>query len=305
MIRVRVPATTANLGPGFDSFGLALSLYAEITFGELPEGSASRFSGIDAPYCNDENLAVRAYNLTLSALGISPKPLFLSINSDVPIARGLGSSASLIVAGVVAANAQHGCKLSPKQLLAIATSIEGHPDNVAPALFGGLTVSIMTGIAADPGTCHPLSSSCPVSPEWKFCVLIPDFELSTKKARGVLPKEVPFSSAVFNTSRSAMLLRALETGDPELLSASLDDRLHQPFRKALIPGYEELEKLALACGAAGFCISGAGPTLLAVFQAPEFPARLEAAVPGLKLQSKWRILALGVDRSGAQWEQTE
>lgn len=192
MITVQVPATTANLGPGFDCFGMALTLYGRFTFEELPAGLC--FEGVPEAFCNADNLAVRAYFSALKAINLPQAGLFLRIASDIPVSHGLGSSASLIAAGIFAANAAHGSPLSKQQMLTLATALEGHPDNVAPALLGGLTVSMMTDRQA-------IAVPCPVSERIHVCALVPDFELSTHRARAVLPQSVPFADAVFNVSR--------------------------------------------------------------------------------------------------------
>jgi homoserine kinase len=288
MITVRVPATTANLGPGFDCFGMALTLYGYFTFEELPTGL--QFENVPEEFCNADNLAVQAYFSALTAMKLQKTGLYLRIESDIPVSRGLGSSASLIAAGIYAANAAHGCPLSDQEMLTLAAKLEGHPDNVAPALFGGLTVSIM-----EDG--RVLTVPCPVSEKIRVCALVPDFELSTHRARAVLPQNVAFGDAVFNVSHAAATLRALETGDCKLLAAALKDRLHQPYRQSLIAEYDDVHTLADACGAAAVCISGAGPTILCLHENADFGSRMEKAV--LSLQHGWRVLPLQVDHEGA------
>lgn len=289
MITVQVPATTANLGPGFDCFGMALTLYGRFTFEELPAGL--RFEGVPEAFCNADNRAVRAYFSALKAMNLPQAGLFLRIASDIPVSHGLGSSASLIAAGIFAANAAHGSPFSQQQMLTLATVLEGHPDNVAPALLGGLTVSMMTDGQA-------IAVPCPVSERIHVCALVPDFELSTHRARAVLPQSVPFADAVFNVSRAAATLRALETGDCGLLSIALDDRLHQPYRQELIAEYAPVRALALSCGAAAVCISGAGPTILCLHAQADFAARMTQAVSAL--HHNWRVLPLRVDPQGAR-----
>ena len=194
------------------------------------------------------------------------------------------------MAGVVAANEIHGRPLSARALLRLVTELEGHPDNVAPALLGGLTASMMRDGQV-------VSMRSPVAPSVRFCALIPDFGLSTKRAREALPGELPFRDAVFNVSRAVVLLKALEAGDFEAISAAMDDRLHQPYRAELIDEYEDVRACALRSGAAAFCISGAGPTLLSVYRDGGFPARMAEAVGALR--NRWRVLPLEVDAAGA------
>ena len=288
MITVRVPATSANLGPGFDCMGIALGLYGYLTFEERESGLT--FENVDPRYCTEDNLAVRAYRKTIDKLGLPQPGLFVRIGSEIPVSRGLGSSASLIVGGIAAANAAHGDRLSRAEMLTLATELEGHPDNVAPALAGGLTVSLTErdGVYSMP---------CAVAENVRFCVLVPDFELETRKARAVLPKEVPFADACFNVSRAAVLLKALEAGDPAGIGAAMRDRLHQPYREALIDGYAEMRSLAFECGAAAFCLSGAGPTLLCVYVDEVFGERMREAMSALN--KGWRVLTPDVDRTGA------
>lgn len=288
-MKVRVPASSANLGPGFDCFGMAWQLYNELDF-ELG-GEGLSVSGCDYRYANEDNWAYVAYKAVLERCGLSPSGLHIHFaQSDIPIGRGLGSSSALLVAGVMAANELHGLGLSKKELLDVATVLEGHPDNVAPALYGGLSASAM--VAG-----KPVTVSYPVSERLHFTALIPPFELSTLEARRVLPHQVPRADAVFNVSRAALLLNALGSGDVELLRVSMDDRLHQPYRIPLIPGYDITRGLAHSCGAAATCISGAGPTLLCVSDREDFAGKVRESarfpLPDL------RVLPLEVDRRGA------
>ncbi len=288
MIFVRVPATSANLGPGFDCFGLALNLYGRFGFEETAEGLS--FENVEEKYQNADNLAVRAYFRVLDELGMPRRGLRVRIDSDIPPCRGLGSSASLIAAGLTAANAAHGSMLDGAVLLRLATEIEGHPDNVAPALRGGLTASIMDGDSV-------LAMRCTLSEKLRFMALIPDFKLSTQRARAVLPKQVPLADAVFNASRTAVLLRALETGDMRAVAAAMDDRLHQPYRASLIDEYEAVRALALRSGATAVCISGAGPTMMCVYADDEFNAAMTRGLQDMR--NRWRALPLLPDMQGA------
>ena len=289
---VRVPATSANLGPGFDVLGIALSLYNTFEFDRLPSGL--EITGCDAVYANEENLTVRAWREVERRIGAAPSGIRLRISADVPVARGLGSSAALLAAGVKAANHIYGEPLSDGELLNILTEMEGHPDNVAPALLGGLRASMMT----DQGV---FCTEYPVHPELRFCALIPNFETMTHEARAVLPEKVPFRDAVYDLSRFALLLRALETGDRSTLYAAMDDRLHQPYRKPLMREYDQVRAKALDNGAAAFCISGSGSTLLAVVRADEaedFTERMERSLSDSGCG--WKAVALNVDRQGAK-----
>ncbi|MBQ3211298.1 MAG: homoserine kinase [Oscillospiraceae bacterium] len=289
-MKIRVPASSANLGPGFDCFGIAWQLYNELEFELCEEGL--HITGCDDRFLNEDNLAYAAYRLVLERCGVEPAGLRINFASTrIPISRGLGASSALLAAGVIAANELHGLKLSKKELLEMAATLEGHPDNVVPAFCGGLSASAM--VAG-----KPVTVPYPVSDKLYFTALIPPFELSTEEARRVLPQYVPREDAVFNVSRAALLLNALGSGDTELLRLAMDDRLHQPYRIPLVRGYDIARGLAYKCGAAALCISGAGPTILCVSDSPDFVERMTEAsafpLPGL------RILPLEVDNIGAK-----
>ena len=288
-VLVRIPATSANLGPGFDSLGVALSVYNTMGFTLSDKLS---FSGCAPIYRNERNLAYRAFRDSFLYAGRECPAVHIDFKTtEIPVSRGLGSSAALLVGGAVAANALMGNPLSRAELLAVTNKIEGHPDNLSPAIFGGLTASMMeNGV--------PYTAVCPISDKIGFYVFIPDFETSTHAARRVLPKTVPHKDAVYNLSHAAVLLRALETGDEALLTASLSDKLHVPYRKHLFPEYDAVEAAARNAGAAAFTISGSGSTLIAVTVGRTMDtARLEAALAALT--HKWRCLPLKVDREGA------
>ena len=289
-MKFRIPASSANLGPGFDCFGIAWQCYNEIEF--IPREEGLVVSGCEEKYCNEDNLAYKAYRAFMAWAGQRESGLEIRFGrTDIPVSRGMGSSAALIVGGVVAANAIHGLELSGSELLAIATSVEGHPDNIAPALFGGFTVSAMDGIAA-------ITTHFPISEKLFFTLLIPDFELSTELARSVLPVNVSRQDAIFNISRSALLIKALERGDRQLMRIALEDKLHQPYRTKLINGYDSAEAAAKKLDAMGICISGAGSTLLCIADRPEFSAEMEKelkeSLPG------WKVLGVKPDLQGVK-----
>lgn len=287
-ITVRVPATTANIGPGFDSMGCALALYNYITCEVLPAGKLV-ITGCPKPYQNEENLAVQGYRAVLSRLGLPNEGLSLNIRAEIPVCRGLGSSAALIAGGAAAANLLHGSPLPPAELLEVTNEIEGHPDNLAPAIYGGLTASLV-----EDG--KPRTVKLPLSPTLRWVAAIPDFELSTHLARAVLPKEVAFVDAVYNASHVAVLVGALGRGDRELIAMALRDRVHQPYREKLIPEYNKVKTAAEQCGAIAFCISGAGPTLLALTDEASFAAQF--AEKCKRLEHRWNIMELAVDTEG-------
>ena len=288
-VTVRVPATTANLGPGFDSFGLALTLYNDISLEETESGL--EFIGCPADYANEDNLIFVAYKAAMDAMGIPVKGLKVTIDSNIPISRGLGSSAALLTAGAMGANALHGSPLSLQQVLEVTNPIEGHPDNLAPAIFGGLTASMMVGK-------QPITVPCTLHPDWKFLALVPDFPLSTSAARGVLPANYSRADAVYNVGRGALVIKALELGDEKLLAMAMDDKIHQPYRRKLIADYDAIESIVQQHGAA-FALSGAGPTLLCVTRNDNLADILREALPA-QTQANWTVLSLEAEHKGVQ-----
>lgn len=258
MIRVQIPATTANLGPGFDCLGMALELYNVVELIPAPRGLSIEVAGegaADIPR-DDRNLVYQAAQRVFSQLDCAPPGLKLRLNNQIPVARGLGSSTSAIVGGVIAANLLGGGKLSVKEIISLASMIEGHPDNVAPAVLGGVVVSVQ----AD-GEIKYLKFQPP--PVLKGVVAVPDFPLATKASRDVLPAQVSFQDASFNVGRVALLVAALQQGDLSLLGVAMEDRLHQSFRSSLVPGFKKVLAAAKLAGARGVTLSGAGPAVIA------------------------------------------
>lgn len=260
-IQVEVPATSANLGPGFDCLGIALSLVNTLEL-RLSERDELLVSGEGASQLtgHSTSLAHRAARAVWDELELGPTGFALSMNNAIPFARGLGSSSAAIVAGLFAANewarAFKGAALSQSHLLNLATRIEGHPDNVAPALLGGVCVCA----TREDGEVFCVSSTPAFVP--RFVVWIPEVELSTEKARGALPTSYSRADCVFNISRSSLLVAALAQGDEESLAEALRDRIHQDYRASLVPGWDQLGKVARDLGAIGVTLSGAGPTIL-------------------------------------------
>ena len=258
-VTVRVPGTTANCGPGFDAVGIACSIYNEIKLTLLP-GRSNQIEiigqGKGQIPCDERNIAVQAVKRVFEQLGQPVQAVRLTLINNIPLARGLGSSAAAIVGGLVAANAATGSTLSPQQLLDLASEMEGHPDNVAPALLGGICLSVM----------HPSGTKTltfPSPDKLQLVVAVPDFTLSTKISRRVLPRTVFMKDAVFNISRTALLVGALARGELSYLAYALEDKIHQPYRQKLIPGMEDAFAAAKESGALGATISGAGPALMA------------------------------------------
>ncbi len=291
---VKVPATTANMGPGFDCFGCAFTMYNTLTFEEIESGY--EFVGFDPKYANEDNLAVQGYEAVVRHLGLKPVGVRISIDVDIPICRGLGSSSSLLAAAAIAANVLHGNKLTRKELLDICTEYEGHPDNLAPALFGGMTASMMIDG-------HPVTVHYAINPKIRFVALIPDFEFPTSVARSVLPNSLPYQDAVFNVSHGAILLKALENGDEELISLAMADRFHEPYRKPMIEGSDIAEQTAKECGALAFMLSGAGPTFMCLTIDPDFETRVRKKMA--KRLPNWTVRGLLVDYIGATYKDAE
>ncbi len=264
-VTLAVPASTSNLGPGFDTLGLALDLCNEVTLrvGRIGDTSGvDRISGAgaDSLATDESNLVLRAAAALYRRLGQTPPPLRATLHNRIPLARGLGSSGAAAIGGLMAANILTGEHLDHADLLALATDLEGHPDNVAPALMGGLVISAL----ADSHDGRRILTHWLPPPPAAIALCIPDQPLATEAARRVLPQRVPLGTAVHNLSRVALLVAALATGDYTHLRQAMDDRLHQPPRATIFPPLAPVMAAALAAGAAGACLSGAGSTLLAI-----------------------------------------
>ncbi len=257
-VHVRVPATSANLGPGFDALGLALTLHNEVVAAEADRVSVKiEGEGAERLARDGGNVVARGVKLAYEAVGRAFTGCELECVNRIPTSRGLGSSAAAWVGGLVAGNALLGSPLSREALLGLAARAEGHPDNVAAAIFGGLTVSCGTpeGVTA---------VTVPVTRSLSWVVLVPEVTSATAEARALLPRSVPREDAVFNVQRVALLLAALQAALPAALSVALEDRLHQPYRLKLFPWMPAVATAARAAGALGCVLSGAGPSLLAV-----------------------------------------
>jgi homoserine kinase len=259
-VRVQVPATTANLGPGFDTLGMALNLYAWIEMGAARETKirlmGEQIEGIPA---DKSNLVYLVAQEVMSAAGVHMPELEITMCSDIPLTRGLGSSAAAIVGGMVAANALIGSPLTKEQIFQMATRREKHPDNVGAALFGGIVVTAWDGEAAQ-------VLKIPPHENLEVLAVIPDYQLETKKARGILPQQVPLKDAVYNISRSSLLVASLCSGELGMIRHAMKDVLHQPYRAELIPGMKQILAEAVHHGALGVALSGGGPTLLALVE---------------------------------------
>ncbi len=270
-VSVKVPASSANIGPGFDCLGIALPIYNTITIEEtvLP-GTGIEINIMSEEENIDEmvfdkiprdktNLVYKAVEMLYNSIGQEPSELKINIQTGIPIARGLGSSSSIIVGGLLAANKLLGDPADETALLAIATEVEGHPDNVAPAILGGLVLSSQE----DDGSVSYFKMNWPE--DWDLTVCIPDFELSTEISRSVLPKEVSMADANFNAKHLAMLIQAINTQDHKLMKLALQDKLHQPYREKLVPGMKDImDAFKHEDGVLGCVLSGAGPSILVI-----------------------------------------
>lgn len=284
MVTVRVPASSANLGPGFDCLGVALNLHLQCQGQALPPGQL-RITGCPEKYQGPDNLIHRAFQHTLRQLKKPPMGVALHIESAIPLARGLGSSAAAAACGVALACALSGMPANKDFVFEHTASLEGHPDNAAAAVYGGLRAAMQDAMGTP-------SVALKLHPAWRFTALVPPFELSTQAARAALPSAIPHADGVFNVGRALLLTKALETGDPDLLSRTLEDRLHQPFRLKLIEGGQRVWQAAEQAGACVY-LSGAGPTLMCLYQ----DAALHAALAKLPPKG-WQALPLEADLQG-------
>jgi homoserine kinase len=292
-VRVRVPATSANLGPGFDALGVALSVYNRF---EAEESDRLELSGCEEAFRGADNLFVQGYRRGIEALGSRFRGLRVRFDADIPVARGLGSSSACIVGGILAADALHGGRMGKAAILDLAAAIEGHPDNVAPAILGGFAAAVL-----EEGRVRAVRGA--IGGDIVFNALVPPFKLETAKARAVLPKYLPFKDAVFNVGHAALAAAAFATHDFDALGAACKDRLHEDYRAPFIPGFRGIVDAARGAGAIAVYLSGAGPTIMAISRAgeTEFAAAIAPALEGRE-GGRWRLVALMADDAGAVLE---
>jgi len=308
-VAVRVPATSANLGPGYDAVGLALGLYDAVEARIIPDGVAIEVSGAGeaTAAAGEDHLVIRAMRAAFGAAGGQPPGIGLRCVNAIPQGYGLGSSAGAIVAGLLAARAlaagaarracaqragpgRDGPGLTDTELLQLATQLEGHPDNVAACLAGGLTIAWTSDRGAEAARLTPVAGLTPV-----LCV--PEIPLSTAHARGLLPAAVPHADAVANSARAALLIAAL-TSDPALLMAGTEDYLHQPYRAPAAPATADLVGRLRAAGIPAV-VSGAGPSVLALTVAGLHPGPEAVRPIADGTGTAWQVRVLKVDRDGA------
>ncbi|MFA5852489.1 MAG: homoserine kinase [Spirochaetales bacterium] len=316
MLRIHVPATSANIGPGFDSLGVALSLGNDFL---VEQAERTSVSGCEEKYSGPDNLFLRAMRHASDLLGLRTPGVALRIDARIPLARGLGSSAAMIVGGIAAAvlldeRRGEGLPLASGErhfILDAAATMEGHPDNVAPAIFGGFCVSIEAEAPREEnstraGNSAPriLCSRSSIDPDWGFHALIPPFELPTREARAALPATLPRADAVYNLGRAALVALAFEKKDAAMLGAACGDKLHQPYRKGLIPGYDAVTEACRDAGAVAIWLSGAGPTILALTVGNMAAERFSIAIAPVlasRPEGPWRQETLRADQDGLTW----
>ncbi len=294
MIRIQVPATSANLGSGFDSLGVALTLYNQVWMEESDTLEISSKDDVKIP-TDESNLIYWSAQRLYAECGKTLPGLKIIQENNIPMTRGLGSSSACIVAGLIGANRFLGNPLSRSDIETLAVKIEGHPDNTTPAITGGLVTSAMDG-----GRIY--SVTVPVADNIRFAVFVPPFELKTETARGALPDKYSRNDAVFNLSRSALMTSALFSGSLENLRVAVQDRLHQPYRKKFIDGYDTVFRLSYELGSYGTCVSGAGPSILSIVDAEGAAVFEQYAISSLEEKgiTGWRMLTLLPDSDGAK-----
>jgi len=293
MIKITSKATSANLGPGFDCMGICLDLANTLIFEEYDD--AIIVNNYADTMKNRQNLIVSSFYKAAEVIGYSPKGLKLSVKTSVPLSRGLGSSATCITAGVLGAYLLAGESVSLNEIFQISAMIEGHPDNVSPNIFGGMTLSY----TKDDGSYSYIKFD--VDPKYRFVAMIPDFRLSTEKSRQVLPESYSRQDAVFNVSRNAMLIEALQKGNNELLKDALHDKIHQPYRKSLIKNYDEITSMLMENGAIGSYLSGAGPTIMGIVDNEKAYRNISSALRDSEYSRGWNCEMLTIDNDGIMW----
>ncbi len=293
MIRLRVPASSANMGAGFDTLGVALGLYSHIEIEEISSGVeiVNRNSQSFVPR-DKNNLIYRAMIYLFENVGYTPKGYRIVQNSRIPMTRGLGSSSACIIGGMLAGNIISGRKLSYGEIIHLAAKMEGHPDNVGPALYGGFCVSLTD----DSKT---IIKSAKIDRNIKFAVIIPDYFVATKKSRGVLPSRVDFRDAVYNIGHASMFQAAMLSGDMAALRMGVKDALHQQYRKSYVDGMEEIFEKTYKLGSHATYLSGSGPTILSVLDGNYYEFRNGMSRYFRENSLEWKCMILPIDNVGA------
>ncbi|MCL2199669.1 MAG: homoserine kinase [Defluviitaleaceae bacterium] len=296
MLKIKVPATTANMGAGFDCLGMALDLYNEITVEESEVFSIKIKQPVGKQFATRDNLIYQVISRFYDEVGKKMPELALTQDDNIPMTRGLGSSSACIVAGLFAANELAGRPLCKDELAQMACRIEGHPDNVAPAVYGGMIIAVLEG---EEHKLHHVKIA--PSEELSFVTLVPDFQLSTAKARRILPQEYSRADVIFNVSRASLFVASMMSGNWDNLGVAVNDRVHQPYRGSLIPNMDRIFEHALGSGAKGIFMSGAGPTLIAISSRKDektLARKMKAFVKDFN--ETWEVKILHADLEGAQ-----
>ena len=291
MFEVRVPMTSANVACGFDTLGIAFQEYSIFNF-ELSD--KLEFINFEEKFCNEDNLVYIAFKKALNFLKKTVKGVKITLKKQAPIARGLGSSATCVVAGIYAAYLLTESEINKNDILKIATEIEGHPDNVAPAIFGNLCASCLVDDEA-------ISVQYNVDDRFNFMALVPNFETKTTDARKVLPKELPLKDTIFSLSRLGIVLRAFENYNIDILKKVLADKIHEPYRKNLIFEYDEVKNICESIESYGFFISGSGSTLINIITDKNKVELIKGKLKNLKYN--WKVLFVKADKEGTTYEE--
>ncbi len=296
-VKVRVPGSTANMGPGFDSIGLALTIYNYIEAEETESGLEIEILDAETKEflpTDEKNLVYKSMKYLFDKAAYVPKGLKITLKSEVPVTRGLGSSSACIVGGLMCANELSGKKFTKREIVEMATAIEGHADNVCAATIGGFAVSVGN---KDEVFYH----SHKMPGDLKFLVLIPDYAVTTQKARNTLPGFYPRREVAFNISHAALMVASIVSGNYENLLCAIDDKVHEPYRKVFIDGYQKIYNKLKSYGALGTYISGSGPSLVSIVEADDaeffyedISAYMEKAYPS------WTVKLLDADNEGVQ-----
>jgi homoserine kinase len=295
-IKVKVPASTANLGSGFDVLGMALGLYNTIEMETTPRGVEVTVEGEGAERLQGEtkrSLVVRAAEAAFAHLGVTAPGLKIHLKNEIPLKRGLGSSGTACLGGIIGAAELTGRSLSHEEILRLALPFEGHPDNITASLVGGLTACCLSA-----GEVRYVR--IPLPEGISVVAVIPDRQLSTAEARRALPRQVPFADAVYNVSRAALLVGAMVAGNLDLLDEATRDRLHQPYRAKLLPGMEEVLEVARRAGALAAFLSGAGSTVAALVNQGAETVGAEMAEAWARSGMRAEVRVLAIDRQGVQ-----
>lgn len=291
MVTIKVPATSANMGPGFDNLGIALTLYNTFRVEEIDDGLL--IEGGPPEFQNSNNLVYRSILRCFKKIGYKPKGIHLKINVDIPVCSGLGSSSSCVIGGIMAANELAGQPLRKKELVNLATEIEGHPDNVAPALLGNMVIAVQEN-----GEVY--FNRLQVATGLRFIALTPDFPLPTEQSRAVLPKTIPYEDAVFNIGRTGLLISSLVNGGFQNLKVACHDRLHQPYRKHLVHEWDAVLEIAQSISAAAVYLSGAGPTIMLILEDSDHDTVPELKEKLSSLKHHWVLRQLRIEWHGAR-----